>query len=292
MRLLTSPVHAVVLGVLAALLLLCSRARAQVSYVTGEDTVFAHSQALPFWISAQGNYIFQWHPRFHSQYSGPNSFERASEQAVSAVETVYTGLRIDQNTEAGLDFESAGGRGLGGVRGLAGEPNLDAVRNLDANPYIARLWYREVIPLSDERVDVERGPLSQLTTLPVRRLDIHLGKFDLVDFFDLNGVANDSHTQFLNWTVVNDGAFDYAADVRGYTYGAIMTMRIAGGASDSVRRCYPSVPTDSIFRRICRTHTLRTMNWSFVRRSGRDEAPRSVCWASRISPIWATTIRP
>jgi carbohydrate-selective porin OprB len=121
-----------------------------------------------------------------------------------------------------LDFESAGGSGLSGVRGLAGEPNLDAVRNLDTNPYIARLWYREVIPLSDERVDVERGPLSQLTTLPVRRLDIHLGKFDLVDFFDLNGVANDSHTQFLNWTVVNDGAFDYAADVRGYTYGAIM----------------------------------------------------------------------
>ena len=89
-------------------------------------------------------------------------------------------------------------------------------------PYVARLWYRLVIPLSDETVDAERGPLSILTTLPVRRLDIHIGKFSMVDFFDLNSVANDSHTQFMNWTVVNNGAYDYPADTRGYTYGGVI----------------------------------------------------------------------
>ena len=200
----------------------CPPSWAQISYDTGQDTVFAHSDTAPFWLSAQGNYIFQWHPRFHADYSGPHSFEHASEQAASAVETVYTGLRIDPTTEAVADFESASGSGLSGVQGLAGLPNVDAVRNLDTVPYIARLWYREVIPLSDETIEVERGPLSQLTSLPMRRLDIHVGKFDLVDFFDVNDVANDSHSQFLNWTVVNDGAYDYAADVRGYTYGAIL----------------------------------------------------------------------
>ena len=56
----------------------------------------------------------------------------------------------------------------------------------------------------------------------MRRLDIHVGKFDLVDFFDLNSVANDSHMQFMNWTVVNNGAYDYAADTRGYTYGGVI----------------------------------------------------------------------
>jgi carbohydrate-selective porin OprB len=61
-----------------------------------------------------------------------------------------------------------------------------------------------------------------LTTLPVRRLDIHVGKFDMVDFFDLNSVANDSHMQFMNWTVVNNGAYDYAADTRGYTWGGVI----------------------------------------------------------------------
>ncbi|MGH7779501.1 MAG: carbohydrate porin [Candidatus Binataceae bacterium] len=209
-------------GVLSAILLFCSNAQAQIRYDTGADTIFAHSQTSPLWISAQGNFIFQWHPRFAAQYSGANSFAHASQQAVSAVETLYTGLRLSPTTEAVFDLESAGGRGLGNIVGLAGLTNVDAVRNLDTVPYIARLWYREVISLSDDTVQVERGPLAQLTTLPVRRLDIHFGKFDLVDFFDLNSVANDSHMQFMNWTVVNNGAYDYAADTRGYTYGLIL----------------------------------------------------------------------
>ena len=209
---------------LCAIVLPCSNAHAQISHDSGDDTVFAHSDALPWWISAQGNFIFQWHPRFHAQYSGPNSFDHASEQAASAVETLYTGLRLSPTTEAVFDLERAGGSGLSNVAGLAGLPNIDAVRQLDGVPYIARLWYREVIPLSSDTIEVDRGPLSQLTTLPVRRLDIHFGKFDLVDFFDLNSVANDSHTQFLNWTVANNGAFDYAADVRGYTYGLILDL--------------------------------------------------------------------
>ncbi len=210
-------------GLLCAILA-SSPAPAQIYYDTGNDTVFAHSDTLPWWLSAQGNYIFQWHPRFHADYSGPNSFEHASEQAASELTTLYSGLELSPTLEAVADFESAGGSGLSQTLGLAGFPNLDAVRNpaLSATPYLARLWYRKVIALSDDTVSVERTPISILTTLPARRLDIHLGKFDMVDFFDLNSVANDSHTQFMNWTVVNNGAYDYAADTRGYTWGGVM----------------------------------------------------------------------
>jgi len=208
-------------GLLCAILS-SSHALAQIDYGTGNDTVFAHSQTLPWWLSAQGNFIFQWHPRFPANYSGPNSFEHASEQAASEVTTLYTGLELDPTIEAVADFEQAGGSGLSKTLGLGGPTNLDAVRNLDAKPYVARLWYRKVIALSSETVRVERTPLSILTELPVRRLDIHLGKFDMVDFFDLNSVANDDHLQFLNWTVVNNGAYDYAADTRGYTYGGVI----------------------------------------------------------------------
>jgi len=48
-----------------------------------------------------------------------------------------------------------------------------------------------------------------------------VGKMGLPDFFDLNSVGTDSHLQFLNWTTDNNGAWDYAADTRGYTYGAV-----------------------------------------------------------------------
>jgi high affinity Mn2+ porin len=191
-------------------------------YTSGSETVFAHSDTLPWWLSAQSNTIFQLHPRFHADYSGPNSLDRHSDQAITQVATLYTGLEISPALEAIADFEIGSGGGLSNSSGLAGLTNLDATRDLDGMPYVARLWYRLVVPLSDETVNVERGPLSILTTLPVRRLDIHIGKFAMVDFFDLNSVANDSHTQFMNWTVVNNGAYDYAADTRGYTYGGVI----------------------------------------------------------------------
>ena len=199
-------------------------ALAQIDYDSGDDTVFAHSETLPWWVSGQVNSIFQWHPSFHAQYSGANSFEHASEQADSEVATLYMGLALSPSLEAVADVENSGGSGLSQTLGLAGFTDLDAVRNpsLSPAPYLARLWYRKVIALSDDTISVERTPTSMLTTLPVRRLDIHVGKFDMVDFFDLNSVANDSHTQFMNWTVVNNGAYDYAADTRGYTWGGVI----------------------------------------------------------------------
>jgi high affinity Mn2+ porin len=67
----------------------------------------------------------------------------------------------------------------------------------------------------------DRGPFSLATETPERRLELRVGKLGLPDTFDLNSVGTDSHLQFLNWTVDNNGAWDYAADTRGYTYGAI-----------------------------------------------------------------------
>jgi len=78
------------------------------------------------------------------------------------------------------------------------------------------------VPLSSESGEATRNPLSLASSLPVRRLEFRLGKMSTVDFFDVNSVGSDSHLQFMNWTVVNNGAFDYAADTRGYTYGLLM----------------------------------------------------------------------
>ncbi len=189
-----------------------------------QDTVFHHSETSPFWLSAQANVIAQMHPRFHAQYSGPNSLDRAEEQAVSRVVTLYTGFQFDDSTEMVLDAESSGWSGLSQGLGLGGFVNLDVVRNpnLSSEPYLARLWLRKVIRLSEDNVEEERSPLSLLTTLPARRIDIHVGKMSLPDFFDINSVGGDSHMQFMNWTVDNNGAWDYAADTRGYTYAVVV----------------------------------------------------------------------
>jgi carbohydrate-selective porin OprB len=96
------------------------------------------------------------------------------------------------------------------------------VRNPDlgATPYLARVMLHHTIALGSKRVASERTPLSLAPTVAVRRLDIRAGKFSTADFFDLNAVGSDSHLQFMNWTVDNTGAYDYAADTRGYTWGA------------------------------------------------------------------------
>jgi hypothetical protein len=81
---------------------------------------------------------------------------------------------------------------------------------------------RQIIPLSGERVDAERDEFHLATSLPARRIELRVGKFDMVDFFDVNTYGSDPHLQFLNWTVDSNGAYDYAANTRGYTDGAML----------------------------------------------------------------------
>jgi len=187
-------------------------------------TLFPHSDTSRYWISGQANVILQWHPAFPAKYSGVNSLQPQGENGTSKVYTLFLGYEFTSTTEVFLDMESAGGHGLSDTLGLAGVTNLDVVRNtsLSQVPYVARLMLRQIIPLSDERVEAERDELHLATSLPVRRIELRGGKFDLADFFDLNTWGSDSHLQFLNWTVDNSGAYDYAANTRGYTDGAII----------------------------------------------------------------------
>ena len=80
------------------------------------------------------------------------------------------------------------------------------------------------IPLSRETTEATRNPLSLASTIPVRRLELRAGKISTADFFDLNSAGSDSHLQFMNWAAVNNGAYDYAADTRGYTYGLVAEL--------------------------------------------------------------------
>ena len=187
-------------------------------------TMFDHPDSSWYWLSGQLNVIFQGHPAFRAKYSGENSLRNFTEHAASVVSTLYTGAQLTKTTEFLFDVETAGGKGISQALGLAGFTNLDVVRNpsLGATPYVARVMLRQIIPLSDETVKVSRSYLSLATELPVRRLELRFGKMSTVDFFDVNSVGSDSHLQFMNWTVDNNGAYDYAADTRGYTYGALV----------------------------------------------------------------------
>jgi len=170
------------------------------------------------------NIIYQRHSSFRSPYGGENSLRPEAEHATSRLLTLYTGIQASPSTELLLDLESAGGRGISDALGLAGFTNLDVVRNptLGAKPYLARMMLHHVVALTRETVENDRSALSLSKDKPVRRFEFRLGKLSTADFFDTNAAGSDSHLQFMNWTVDNNGAFDYAADTRGYTYGGVV----------------------------------------------------------------------
>ena len=198
-------------------------------------TMAPHPEDTPWYVAGQTNIIFQAHGPFASPYEGPNSLQSRGEYKTSLLGTLYLGdqpwrgLRrsdstreLRYNTDLILDLESAGGRGISQALGLAGFTNLDVVRNpnLGSVPYVGRVQIHQTVGFTDEMTENERGPLSLATKVPVRRLELRFGKMSLPDVLDLNGVLSDSHLQFTNWTVDNNGAWDYAADTRGYTYAA------------------------------------------------------------------------
>jgi hypothetical protein len=189
-----------------------------------QDAVHVALTTDRWWISGQANWISQWHPRFHSPYQGENSLSPEAQDATSTVLTLFTGVRLTDRTELLCDVQESAGHGIGEAQGLAGETNLDVVRHplLSKAPYVARLMWHQIIPLSREKVVSARTPFSLFRTLPVRRLEVRFGKFSMADFFDLNTYGSDTTLQFMNWTVDNSGTYDYATDTRGFTFGAMI----------------------------------------------------------------------
>jgi hypothetical protein len=191
-------------------------------------TVFPHPDNTRYYLGGQANSIGQVNARFHSPYQGTNSFLPDVEPKVSLVGTFYSAYQPHRNLRYNTDFivniESAGGRGLSQALGLAGFTNLDVVRNpnLGSAPYLARGEIHQTIGLTNEMEDADRTPFSLATKVSVRRFEFRIGKMPLPDLFDVNSVGSDSHLQFTNWTIDNNGAWDYAADTRGYTVGAVL----------------------------------------------------------------------
>ncbi len=187
----------------------------------GTQSMLPHFRRTRAWLTGQANFVFQTHPEFPALYSGTHSLNPHYEKATSRLMTLYSGFRLNESLEFLVDIEEAGGAALSSGFGLAGDTNLDIVRNpfLSKVPYLGRGMIHKVFALSDDKVENQRNYLSLFEELPRRRLEIRLGKFSMPDFFDINSVGSDTHLQFTNWTIDNNGAWDYAADTRGYTVG-------------------------------------------------------------------------
>ncbi len=169
----------------------------------------------------QATSIGQYHGAFNAPYAGVNSLSDQPERDVSLTTTLFFGFRITDNTQLYFDPEIAGGRGFSGVTGIANAPNgeLPRVASATPKPYLARLYVTHDFGFGTEKEAVE-GDENQLAgSRPMTRYTVIAGRFTLTDFFDNNAYTHDPRTQFMGWATMYNGAWDYPADTRGYTWG-------------------------------------------------------------------------
>ena len=213
----------------------------------------ASDQPQPFserWnIHFQATSIGQHHGGFPSLYEGDNSLPPQPESRASLTATVFLAVRLGWHTDLVINPEIAGGRGFGLVTGIAGFTNGEIPRVSSATPtlYPARAFLRTTWALGAETESVENGMNQPAGAQPVRRFTAIVGKFAVTDYFDSNSYSHDPRKQFMNWALMYNGAWDYPADTRGYTIGAMEELATRNWSLRLAQTAEPTVANGPTF---------------------------------------------
>lgn len=166
--------------------------------------------------------VTQGHRRFRAAYSGANSLSVDGRIEETTDLTLFAGVRLAPHTELWFNPEIDQGFGFNNTVGVAGFPSGEAYKVGANRPYLRvhRAFVRHTVPLAGEDVKTEGGANQLRGRTRSDSLVFTLGKFSAVDIFDTNRYAHDPRADFLNWSIIDAGAFDYAADSWGYTFGA------------------------------------------------------------------------
>ncbi|HVJ55129.1 MAG TPA: carbohydrate porin [Aliidongia sp.] len=179
--------------------------------------------AEPEWYSlhAQFTNVTQYHPSFNSDFRGQNSLDPGHRGDETNDATLFAGIRLWQGGEFYADAEIDQGFGLSNTLGLAGFSSGEAYKVGQSFPYIRlpRAFFRQSFGLGGESQAVEPDKNQLGGTQMSDNIVVTLGKFSVTDIFDNNSYAHDPRADFLNWSIIDAGAFDYAADAWGYSYG-------------------------------------------------------------------------
>ena len=188
---------------------------------------------------------------FRSPYEGQFSLKDYPERDVSITSTLFLGIRLASGTALYFDPEIAGGRGFSGVNGLANETNgeLPRVASATPKPYLARLFVSQDFGFGSKKERTESDANQLSGDRPEVRYTISIGRFSLSDFFDNNRYSHDPRTQFMGWAVMYNGAWDYPADTRGYTWGWVHEFHTRNWSFRYASAAEPKVANGSHFDR-------------------------------------------
>jgi high affinity Mn2+ porin len=192
-------------------------------------------------IHGQTTFLPQGYPAFRAPYSGPDSLPGGGQLQETWTSTAFLGVRLWQGAEFYFNPELAQGFGLNGTLGIAGFPNGEAQKAGAAFPKIRpqRYYIKETFGLGGEQEDVADGPNQLEGKRDIDRVTLIVGRFAVGDFFDNNSYAHDPRADFMNWAMWESAAYDFPADLPGYTRGAVVELNRKDWA---VRAAFVEVP--------------------------------------------------
>jgi len=191
-----------------------------------QPAAYAPSRFVPavdiFAVHGQATFVDQAYPSFRSPYEGTNSLSGGGTSRETFDLTLSTGVKLWQGAEFWANPEIDQGFGFDNTHGVAGFPSAESYKLGSAYPYarVQRAFLRQTINLGGDTEKVDDDFYQFAGTRSTDRLVFTVGRFGIVDIFDTNRYANNPKTDFLNWSMINAGTFDYAGDGWGYTYGA------------------------------------------------------------------------
>ena len=190
------------------------------------DTVPPHDQ--PWNLHFQSTVSAQGHPSFPAEYTGLNSLTPGAQVRDTVSVDVMGGMRLWRGGEFFADGLVWQGYGLNNTLGMAGFPNGEAYKIGETYPhaYLCRAFIRETIGFGGGKEAADDAPFELKGSKELRRLTFTVGHFSATDLFDTNAYANDSRFQFMNWVLINNGAWDYPANTLGFTNGAAVELNI------------------------------------------------------------------
>jgi high affinity Mn2+ porin len=172
-------------------------------------------------IHGQTTFLPQGYPAFRAPYSGPNSLTPAPQAQETWSNSLFLNARLWEGGEVYYNPELLQGFGLNDTVGAGGFPSGEAQKSNFPYPHYntSRLYLRQTFGFGGEQEELASGQQQLAGKVDVSRLTLQAGKFSVLDVFDGNSYAKDSRKDFINWSIWAPGAFDYAADKLGLTYG-------------------------------------------------------------------------
>jgi high affinity Mn2+ porin len=199
-------------------------------------------------VHAQTTFIAQGYPAFRSPYAGTNSLPGGGQTQQTWTTTAFLGVRLWQGGEFYFDPELAQGFGLNGALGLAGFPNGEAQKAGGAYPKIRpqRYYIKQTFGLGGEQEDVADAANQLPGKRDIDRITLIVGRFAVGDFFDNNSYAHDPRADFMNWAMWSSAAYDFPADLPGYTSGAVVEFNRKDWAVRAGAFEVPAAPSSDV----------------------------------------------